>query len=124
MLLRRTAVRYFKLGLPTGIAPEHQRDEFFLKLMVGLASGVADPSQLIQTQRAQLYQELHALMAQRSRADPRRELAKILLLDKAAAHLEADLRWLDITESRLDEIKRQPLPEPETKTRGNQPRKT
>ena len=106
-----------------GIAPEHQRDEFFLKLMVGLASGAADPSQLIQTQRAQLYQELHALMAQRSRADPRRELAKILLLDKAAAHLEADLRWLDITESRLDEIKRQPLPEPETKTRGR-PRKT
>jgi DNA-binding PadR family transcriptional regulator len=100
------------------IAPEHQRDEFFLKLMVGLVSGVAEPYQLIQTQRAQLYQGLHALMAQRSRADPRRELAKILLLDKASAHLEADLRWLDMTEARLDEIKRQPLPEPEVKPRG------
>ena len=37
-------------------------------------------------------------------------------------HLEADLRWLDMFESRLDEIQRQPLPEPETKVRGR-PRK-
>ncbi len=27
-------------------------------------------------------------------------------------HLEADLRWLDIVEQRLDEIKRQPAPVP------------
>lgn len=101
-----------------GVAPEHQRDEFFLKLMVSLVSGAADPSQLIQVQRGHLYLGLHSLVSQRSRADPRRELAKILLLDKAAAHLEADLRWLDITESRLEEIKRQPLPEPEVKPRG------
>jgi len=45
------------------------------------------------------------------------------LLDKAAMHLEADLRWLDMIEGRLDEIKRQPLPEPESKPRGR-PRKT
>jgi len=101
-----------------GVEPEHQRDEFFLKLMAALASGAADPSQLIRTQRGHLFEDLHALMSQRSRADPRKELAKILLLDKAAAHLEADLRWLDITETRLDEIKRQPLPEPETRPRG------
>lgn len=106
----------------TGVSPEHQRDEFFIKIMVGLISGAADPFQLIQTQRACLYQGLHALVAQRTAADPRSELAKILLLDKAAAHLEADLRWLDITETRLDEIKRQPLPEPEPRPRGR-PRK-
>jgi DNA-binding PadR family transcriptional regulator len=105
-----------------GIAPDHQRDEFFIKLMVSLVSGAADPYDLIRTQRTQLYQGLHALMEQRSRADPRRELAKILLLDKAAAHLEADLRWLDIAETRLDEVKRQPLPEPEARPRGR-PRK-
>lgn len=115
-------VKTLKDWFSEGIAPEHQRDEFFLKLMVGLVSGAAEPYQLIQTQRAKLYQELHALMAQRTRADPRRELAKIMLLDKASAHLEADLRWLDMTEGRLDEIKRQPLPEPEVKPRGR-PRK-
>lgn len=105
-----------------GTAPEHQRDHFFVKLMLALVSGVADPYQLIHVQRAHLYQELHAITMQRSRADPKKELAKILLLDKAAMYLEADLRWLDITEGRLDEIKRQPLPEPEAKPRGR-PRK-
>ena len=105
------------------IEPEHQHDEFFLKLMIALASGVADPYRLIQTQRMQLYQELHDLTEQRSRADPSRELAGILLYDKAIMHVEADLRWLDMIEGRFDEIRRQPLPEPEAKIRGR-PRKT
>jgi DNA-binding PadR family transcriptional regulator len=105
-----------------GIAREHQRDEFFIKLMLGLVSGAADPYQLIHIQRAQLYWELHAITAQRTCVDPSTGLAQILLLEKAAMHLEADLRWLDMTEARLDEIKRQPLPEPEARPRGR-PRK-
>ncbi len=105
-----------------GTTPGHQRDEFFVKLMLGLASGVADPYELIQIQRTYLYQELHAITSQRTELDPARDLARVLLLEKAAMHLEADLRWLDITEARLDEIKHQPLPEPEAKPRGR-PRK-
>jgi DNA-binding PadR family transcriptional regulator len=101
-----------------GCSPEHQRDEFFLKLMVALISGAIDPYRLINTQRMFLYRELHNITAQRTRTDATRELAKHLLLDKAAMHLEADLRWLDMTEGRLDEIKRQPLPEPEARPRG------
>ncbi len=100
------------------ISSEHRRDEFFIKLMVALISGAADPYQLIQSQRAHLFQELHAVTAERTRGDPTRELARILLLEKAAMHMEADLRWLDMTEARLDEIKRQPLPEPESRPRG------
>ncbi len=105
-----------------GTVPEHQRDEFFLKLMLALVSRTADPYQLIHIQRAYLFRQLHAITAQRTRVDPGKELAKIFLLDKAAMHLEADLRWLDMTEARLDEIKRQPLPEPEARPRGR-PRK-
>lgn len=105
-----------------GAISEHQRDEFFIKLMLALASQVADPSQLIQIQRTHLYRELHAVTVQRRDLDPKRELAQVLLLDKVAMHLEADLRWLDMTEGRLDEIKRQPLPEPEARPRGR-PRK-
>ena len=105
------------------VPSEHQRDEFFMKLMVGLVSGAADPFQLIQTQRTNLYRELHGVVEQRTRANPKKELAKILLLDKAAMYLDADLRWLEMTEARLDEIRRQPLPEPEVKPRGR-PRKT
>jgi hypothetical protein len=46
----------------------------------------------------------------------------ILLLDQVVMHLEADLRWLDIVEQRLDDIRRQPSPEPEVRPRGR-PRK-
>jgi DNA-binding PadR family transcriptional regulator len=106
-----------------GTPPEHQRDEFFLKLMLALISEAADPYRLIHHQRTCLYRQLHAITNQRTRADSAHELAKILLLDKAAMHLEADLRWLDMTEVRLDAIRRQPLPEPEARPRGR-PRKT
>jgi hypothetical protein len=46
----------------------------------------------------------------------------ILLLEKTIMHLEADLRWLDMLEGRLDEIRKQPVPEPELRPRGR-PRK-
>jgi DNA-binding PadR family transcriptional regulator len=105
-----------------GIEPEHQRDKFYVKLMIALASGLANPYKVIHAQRNYLYQQLHEYINQRGRADPGKDLANILLLDKAVMHVEADLRWLDIVEARLDEIKSQPLPEPEVKPRGR-PRK-
>jgi DNA-binding PadR family transcriptional regulator len=108
--------------LAAPVQSEHQRDEFFLKLMLSLATRIAEPRRLIYTQRANLYRELHEVTARRARANPKRELAQILLFDQVVMHLEADLRWLDIVEQRLDEIKRQPAPKPEPKPRGR-PRK-
>ncbi len=116
--LTATGTEALQEWFASGIEPDHQRDEFFIKLMVAMASDLADPRRLIQSQRNALYQKLHGIVNQRGRADPGRELAEILLLDKAVMHVEADLRWLDMAEARLDEIKRQPLPEPETKPRG------
>lgn len=106
----------------SGVDAELQRDEFFIKLMLALATGEASPYRVIQSQRVALYQELHTATQQRNQANPRSELAQILLLDKVIMHLEADLRWLDMVEGRLDEVKTQPLPEPETRPRGR-PRK-
>jgi DNA-binding PadR family transcriptional regulator len=97
---------------------QHQRDEFFLKLMVGLATGAVDPYRLIYAQRTSLYRQLHAATAQRDQEDPLTGLAYILLLERSIMHLEADLRWLDMIEARLDEIRRQPVPEPELRRRG------
>ncbi len=105
-----------------GVIPGHQRDEFFIKLIIGLVSGRADPQRLIQTQRALLFQEMHAATNQRDEYNPDAEMAQILLLDKAIMHLEADLRWLDMIEVRLEAIKEQPPPEPEIHRRGR-PRK-
>lgn len=101
-----------------GVEPEHQRDEFFIKFMLALVTGEASPRKVIQTQRNRLYQELHAMTAKRKQLDKRVALAQILLMDKTVMHLEADLRWLDRLEARLDEVKKQPLPEPEVKPRG------
>jgi DNA-binding PadR family transcriptional regulator len=105
-----------------GVPAEHQRDEFYVKLMIGLVSGEADPARIVQTQRSRLYQDLHEATAQRDSYDPHMEIAQILLIDKAIMHLEADLRWLDMIEMRLEAIKGQPFPEPEIRRRGR-PRK-
>lgn len=105
-----------------GVAPEHQRDEFYVKLMVALISGAGDPERILRTQRNFVYQHLHAMTTQRNALDSRVALAQVLLLDKAIMHLEADLRWLDFIEARLGDIKRQPLPQPKIKARGR-PRK-
>jgi len=106
-----------------GIAADHQRDEFFVKLMVSLYNDQADPYQVIRAQRKRLYQDLHDLTRRRNGIDARRELAQIFLLDKSIMHLEADLRWLDLLEARLDDIRRQPLPQPPIRRRGR-PKKT
>jgi DNA-binding PadR family transcriptional regulator len=107
----------------SGIESDHQRDEFYVKLMLSLAadgagSPGAGPYRVIHAQRSRLYQELHDLTARRTRSDPQSELAQIFLLDKTIMHVEADLRWLDMIEARLDEVKRQPLPKPEVRPRG------
>ncbi len=102
----------------TPVPREHQRDEVFAKLMLAIATEVTRPHQVLQIQRAKLYQDLHTLTVQRSKVDPQKDLAHILLLDSAVMHIEADLRWLDMVDVRLDEIRRQPLPEPEMRPRG------
>ncbi len=102
----------------TGVEGEHQRDEFFIKLMLSLNGEVASPYTVIHAQRSLLYQDLHDLTNHRNHADPKTELAQIFMLDKAIMHIEADLRWLDMIETRLDEIRRQPAPEPELRPRG------
>lgn len=101
-----------------GCLPDHMRDEFYLKLMLALALDDTDVNHMLSRERTLLYQELHRVTTQRQTADPRQELGMILLLDKAVMHLEADLRWLDMVEARLDDMRRQPLPQPEIRPRG------
>ena len=100
------------------VVDEPQRDEFYLKLMLSLATAAVDPYKVIQVQRGRLYRSLHQLTTRRLGLDPKQELAQMLLLDKAVMHVEADLRWLDMVESRLDDIRRHPPPQPEIKPRG------
>ena len=115
----RELTNWFK----SGIADEPKKDEFFVKLMLSLSSDDTTPYQVIQAQRSQLYRDLHDLTTLRMRGDPKNELAQIFLLDKIIMHLEADLRWLDMVEARLDDIRKQPLLEPESRPRGRPKKK-
>ena len=101
-----------------GILDDPQQDPFYLKLMLSLELPDVDAGRLIQTQRATLYQELHRITTVRTSLDPHTELARILLMDKAIMHLEADLRWLDMIEARLEDVKKQPAPHAELRPRG------
>src|SRR3954454_12034163 len=99
------------------------RDEFYLKLMLALVTQASRARSILQVQRRELFRELHDLTARRNVLDPRQQLARIMLLDSAIMHTEAELRWLEMVEARLDDIRTQPPPIPPPRPRGR-PRKT
>jgi hypothetical protein len=70
------------------------------------------------TQRRELYQQLHEVTELRQQADPRTQLPWLLLLESATMHLEADLRWIEMCEARLPDLKHYSPPKPEPKPRG------
>src|SRR4051794_23311122 len=77
------------------------RDEFFMKLVLAAEGGLAAPGALIATQRAASLQALRDL--DRLSAQANGGIAGSLLVEGAALHLEADLKWLALCEERLKE---------------------
>jgi DNA-binding PadR family transcriptional regulator len=72
------------------------KDDFFIKLVLARAAGIADPLELIDRQRAAYMQALRDLDDIRPVDD-----TAALLVEGAALHLEADLKWLDLCEQRM-----------------------
>jgi DNA-binding PadR family transcriptional regulator len=105
-------VREYRLG-----------DAFYVKLVLSLVRGPVSPEQVLMIQRRELYQRLHEVTELRRQADPRTELPWVLLLESATMHLEADLRWIEMCEVRLPDLKHYTPPRPEPKTRGRPRRK-
>jgi DNA-binding PadR family transcriptional regulator len=77
------------------------RDEFFMKLVLAGKTGIAAPGALIERQRAEYLQALRDL--DRLAAAANGDAAQSLLIEGAALHLEADLKWLALCEERLTE---------------------
>lgn len=76
------------------------RDDFVLKLVLAGLAGLADPTELIHRQRLQYLQalrDLDALSASLASGGP----AERLVLEGAALHIEADLKWLDLADEQL-----------------------
>jgi DNA-binding PadR family transcriptional regulator len=75
------------------------RDEFFMKLVLAGRAGIADPRVLIERQRGSYLQALRDLDHLSGTANG--DWAESLLIEGAALHLEADLKWLALCEERL-----------------------
>jgi DNA-binding PadR family transcriptional regulator len=81
-------------------APEpHLQTVLFTKVVLALMSG-RDANRYLDTQRAAHLSRMRQLTELR-RTSP---LTQSLLADYALFHLEADLRWLELTAARLDEL--------------------
>jgi DNA-binding PadR family transcriptional regulator len=72
------------------------KDDFFVKLVLAQAAGIADPLELIDRQRAAYLQALRELDDVATDDE-----VSSLLVEGAALHLEADLKWLDLCEQRM-----------------------
>src|SRR5262249_22419383 len=75
------------------------KDDFFIKLVLAKAAGIADPRELSDRQRSAYLQSLRALDDVAAQANG--DVTAALLVEGAALHLEADLKWLDLCEQRL-----------------------
>ena len=78
------------------------RDDFYMKLVLSRLSGMAEPLELLERQRLALLQELRDLNALAGRPE-HQETATQLLIEGAALHAQADLRWIDLCEERLQQ---------------------
>ncbi|HET9141890.1 PadR family transcriptional regulator [Actinophytocola sp.] len=63
-------------------------------------------AEVLDTQRAEHLQAMRTFTARKRTGD----LADQLVCDHALFHLEADLRWLELTAARLDDLAKQVLP--------------
>ncbi len=97
-------------------------DSFYIKLALGLLGGPVQVEPILKEQRRKLFQELHDANEIRRKAGAESASPWLLLLENAIAHLEADLRLIDMCEARLGELKAYKPPAPLPKTRGR-PRK-
>ena len=86
--------------------PRQLRDEFIIKLIIRHMAGYGDTQTAIHEQRQAYLQQLHSfttLFAQKV-YDP----FVSLLIEGTILHLQADLRWLDVCEERLENDERGP----------------
>ncbi|GIE30507.1 PadR family transcriptional regulator [Actinoplanes italicus] len=77
----------------------------YTKVVLALMTG-RDATEVLDTQRAEHLRLMRALTKRKNDGD----LADELICDHALFHLEADLRWLELTAARLDRLAAQVRP--------------
>jgi DNA-binding PadR family transcriptional regulator len=89
------------------------RDELMLKVLMAIEKGTAHALDVITRQRTALFQLLQGHRRSAggpagASTDPSASLAAQLVTDALVVRAEADLRWLDLCESRLDASRKDP----------------
>jgi len=96
--------------ISTPLAPEpHLQAALFTKVVLAILSG-RPVIPIVDAERHAHLQRMRELTTIRRTAP----LPIALLADYALFHLEADLRWLDLTAARVDDLRRDVLETPET----------
>ncbi|MFI5776342.1 PadR family transcriptional regulator [Nocardia sp. NPDC051570] len=86
------------LATPESPQP-YLQNTLYAKVVLALLSG-RDAGRLLDAQRGEHLALMRALTRRKAKGD----LADQLICDHALFHLEADLRWLELTAARLDEL--------------------
>ena len=80
------------------------KDDFFVKVLIHSLVDAGDPLALIWRQRQACFSTLAQL--NRLRSDAGLNPATALLVEGAVLRVEADIRWLDLCETRIGDLKR------------------
>lgn len=89
--------------LATPEKPElYMQSTLYTKVIIALMSDL-DAEEVLDTQRAEHLRAMRELTSRKAGGD----LADQLICDHALFHLEADLRWLELTTARLTELGKQ-----------------
>jgi DNA-binding PadR family transcriptional regulator len=83
------------------VADAPARDELTIKVLLAVAAGDVDVSGLLQRQRRASVEQLQAYTRRKAKADPKRDVAFLILLDALIFRTEAEIRWLDACDARI-----------------------
>lgn len=86
----------------TATVPEGPpRDELTIKVLLAVAAGEVDVTDVLQRQRRASIEQLQAYTRRKAQADPTRDITFLMLLDALIFRTEAEVRWLDACEARI-----------------------
>lgn len=79
-----------------------ERDELTIKIAMAIATGHPHISEMIHLQRIEATGVLQNLTRRKATTDPD-DLASAVVIDAAISRVDAELRWLDLAEARLNQ---------------------
>jgi DNA-binding PadR family transcriptional regulator len=83
------------------------RDELTIKVLLAVAAGDIDVTALLQRQRRASIEQLQAYTRRKAKADPKRDVAFLILLDALIFRTEAEIRWLDACDARIRSLSKE-----------------